>query len=196
VFPSVRSQQNDSTDARVADAEQFVAGVEQGDPASRIDRIRGLDSTGAAFAVVDAVGRFVDIGLDSCWWAALGPDHVAAGLVEALGSARMKAALVPLILRRNGILRGSRGLAETYQLIKDVNANKLASAADDGPRLRVVDGPQGLFRLHVRGSHIEAADIIGEIGCGDGERLAADARDALIELGRSRWVALDAWGGR
>jgi hypothetical protein len=195
VFPSVRSQENDSTDARVADAEQFVAGVEQGDPAARIDRVRGLDSTGAAFAVVDAMGRFVDIGLDSCWWAALGPERVAAGLLEALGSARMKAALVPLIRRKNGVLRGRGGLAETYQLIKGINISKLASA-DDGPRRRVVDGPQGLFRLYVRGSHIESADVIGEFGCGDGDRLAADARDALIDLGRSRWVALDEWGSR
>jgi hypothetical protein len=170
-----------------------VAGVERNDPAVRMDRIRGLDSTGTAVAVVDAVGRFVDIGVDSGWWTALGPERVASGLLEALGSARMKAALVPLIMRKNGILRRNGGLAQTYQLIKDVNTNKLAGAGN-GPPIRPIDGPRGLFRLHVRGSHIDGADIIGEIGCGDGDLLAADAHDALIEFGRSRWVALDEWG--
>jgi hypothetical protein len=193
VYPSVRSEQNDSKDARVADAEQFVAGLEQSDPAVRMDRIRGLDSTGTAFAVVDAVGRFVDIGLDSCWWTALGSERAASGLIEALGSARMKAALVPLIVRKNGIMRRTGGLAETYELIRDVNTSKVARSGN-GPQVRALDGPRGLFRLHVRGGHIEAAEVIGEIGGGDGDVLAADARDALIELGRSRWVALDEWG--
>ncbi|NMO50471.1 hypothetical protein HH310_04595 [Actinoplanes sp. TBRC 11911] len=170
-----------------------MAGVEQSDPAMRMDRIRGLDSSGTAFAVVDAVGRFVDIGLDSCWWTALGPERLAAGLLEALSSARMKAALVPLIMRKNGVMRRTGGLAETYQLIKDVNTNKLARA-ENGPRKRVLDGPRGLFRLHVRGSHIEGADIVGALACDDGDRVAADARDALVEFGRSRWVALDEWG--
>jgi hypothetical protein len=193
VYPSVRSEQNDSKDARVADAEQFVAGVEQCDPAMRVDRIRGLDSTGMAFAVVDAVGRFVDIGLDSCWWTTLGPDRVAGGMLEALSSARMKAALVPLIMRKNGVMRRTGGLAEIYQLIKDVNTNKLVRA-ESGPQTRAIDGPRGLFRLQVRGSHIEGADIVGSLGCDDGDLVAADARDAFVEFGRSRWVALDEWG--
>lgn len=166
-----------------------MAGVEQSDPAVRMDRIRGLDSTGAAFAVVDAVGRVVDIGLDPCWWTVLGPERVASGLLEALSSARMKAALVPLIMRRHGIVRG--GFAQTYRLIRDVNTSEIVGAENT----RWVDGPRGLFRLHIRGSRIESADVIGDLGCGDGDHLADDARDALMELGRSRWVALDEWGG-
>ncbi|XVV11948.1 hypothetical protein ACQP2X_45225 [Actinoplanes sp. CA-131856] len=87
-------------DVRLADAWRFVSDVESA--LSHAQRITGPDRTGTAWAVVDSVGRFVDIGLRPGWWEALGPDGVAAGLLEALESARLKAALVPLLLRRNG----------------------------------------------------------------------------------------------
>ena len=94
-------------DARLADARRFVSDVEvlladarPGGAPPGLARISGLDHTGTAYAVVDPVGRFVDIGLTAGWWPVLGPDRVAAGLLEALASARMKAALVPFLLRR------------------------------------------------------------------------------------------------
>jgi hypothetical protein len=190
VYSSVRSQQGD--DARVADAERFVAGFEQllaTDPAHRLDRIRGLDSTGTAFAVVDSVGRFVDIGLDPGWWPALGPRRVACGLLEALACARLKAALVPFIMRKHDLEAAHARLAEAYRLI---------AHAGTGPPLRTITGPRGLIRLHVRGGHIDSADITEEhLVATDGDRLAADARDALTELSRhNRWVALDEWRHR
>ena len=96
-------------DARLADARRFVSDVEvlladarPGGAPPGLARISGLDHTGTAYAVVDPVGRFVDIGLTAGWWPVLGPDRVAAGLLEALASARMKAALVPFLLRRPG----------------------------------------------------------------------------------------------
>src|SRR3954454_19047969 len=107
LFPSVQAERDD--DARVGDARRFVTEVENmvirsrgaGSP-PRLDRIAGPDRTGTAFAVVDAVGRFVDVSLHPGWWTALGSARVAAGLLEALATARLKAALVPMILRRHG----------------------------------------------------------------------------------------------
>nr|WP_296075052.1 hypothetical protein [uncultured Actinoplanes sp.] len=166
-----------------------MAGFEQllaTDPARRPHRLRGLDSTGTAFAVVDSVGRFVDIGLDPGWWPALGPPRVAAGLLEAVESARMKAALVPLITREHNLEAARTRLAEAYRLIED--------AAPRSP-LRTITGPRGLFRLHVRGGHIESADVSEEsLTATDADRLAADAHDVLAELSRhNRWVVLDEW---
>lgn len=104
MFPSVQSERDD---ARIGDARRFVSEVERlavralgGGRPPRLDQIAGPDRTGTAFAVVDAVGRFVDVDLRPGWWAALGPAGVAPGLLEALATARLKAALVPIILRR------------------------------------------------------------------------------------------------
>ncbi|SNY06400.1 hypothetical protein [Paractinoplanes atraurantiacus] len=169
-------------------------------------RITGPDRTGTAWAVVDSVGRFVDIGLRPGWWEALGPDGVAAGLIEALESARTKAALVPLLLRRGGppqdrdegvaaagpgdSLDVARGrIAEAYRLIDEAGKRMREQQAS-----RVIAGPRGLFRLHVRGGRIDRAETGPQRpGPGDTERLVADARDALTELARGRDGALDAW---
>src|SRR5512138_2000101 len=132
LFPSVQAERDD--DARVGDARRFVTEVENmvidaraGAPPPRLDRITGPDRTGTAFAVVDALGRFVDIGLHPGWWAALGPARVATGLIEALWTARLKAGLVPMILRRHGyqelpleagFLSAARGrIAEACRLV-------------------------------------------------------------------------------
>jgi hypothetical protein len=221
----VRSRHDDSApdhsapdhsggDARVADAQRFVADVEEravGNGSSGLDRIDGLDRTGTALAVVDSVGRFVDIGLLPGWWTALGPARVAAGLIEALASARLKAALVPLIIRRNGVspcnplikvsnpavaaeepawagadvLTRARGrLRAAYRLIDDAGPR-----LGEEPIARVINGPRGLFQLHVRGSHVVGADLVGVImTTDDTELLVGDARDAIAELGRSRAV--------
>jgi hypothetical protein len=208
----MRSQQDD--DARVADAQRFVAGVEDmvarlqpGDAPARVDRIRGPDRTGTAHATVDPVGRLVDIGLTRDWWPALGPSGVAAGLLEALACARMKAALVPLILRRYGVgpatgpvLRPAgvpfvdtarARLADAYRLIDH------AGQRTPEHSIRVIAGPRGLFRLHVRGSRIEGADVDqAGLSAGDTDRLVADARDALTELARDRVAVLDGWAER
>ena len=86
MFPSVRAERGD--DARVGDARRFVTEIENmvihardSGPPPKLDRITGPDRTGTAFAVVDALGRFVDIGLHPGWWAALGPTRVATGLL-------------------------------------------------------------------------------------------------------------------
>ncbi|MFF5079847.1 hypothetical protein ACFY36_22575 [Actinoplanes sp. NPDC000266] len=230
-------------DVRLADAWRFVSDVESA--LSHAQRITGPDRTGTAWAVVDSVGRFVDIGLRPGWWEALGPDGVAAGLLEALESARMKAALVPLLLRRNGepqkrhggpqeqsggpqaqsgkphdelngepqlgrggqeqeaaelpppgaadFLDAARGrIAEAYRLIDEAGKRMREQQAT-----RVIAGPRGLFRLHVRGERIERAEAgPHRPGAGDTDRLVADARDALTELARGRDSALDAWQHR
>src|SRR3954469_1295303 len=92
LFPSVPAERDD--DARGGDARRFVTEIENmvihasdSGPPPTLDRITGPDRTGTAFAVVDAVGRFVDIGLHPGWWSALGPARVAAGLLEALTTA-------------------------------------------------------------------------------------------------------------
>lgn len=233
MYSSVRSQRDD--DARVADAQRFladvedmVAGLRRGDAPAGLERIDGPDSTGTAWAVVDSVGRFVDIGLHPGWWTALGPARVANGLLEALECARMKAALVPLILRRHGVrppdppqppagrrtptptptvgrqtslpppqddgfLDAARArIADAYRLIDDADQRMRAQQT-----ARTITGPRGLFRLHVRGSHIEGADVPQpDLTPDHTDRLVADARDALTELARGRAAALDAWGER
>jgi hypothetical protein len=198
LFPSVQAERDD--DARVGDARRFVTEVENmairaraGGPPARLDRIAGPDRTGTAFAVVDALGRFVDIGLHPSWWSALGPESVAAGLVEALETARMKAALVPMILRRYGYLPSPRHsaenppiprpgddyrgwIAEAYRLIDDAGRRLREPAA-----ARLVDGPDRLLRLHLRGHRIERFELLARPGPGDTDRLLADARAALAE---------------
>ncbi|WP_433297885.1 hypothetical protein ACQP2F_42085 [Actinoplanes sp. CA-030573] len=173
--------------------------------AIRLDRITGPDRTGTAFAVVDAVGRFLDISLLPVWPASLGPARVAAGLLEALETARLKAALVPLILRRvghfpspivaeelsgplppvddGGFLDAARGrIAEAYRLIDDADDRLRERQAE-----RVIAGPRGLFRLRVRGSRIQRAEVAAGLTAADTDRLVADAREALTELTRLRW---------
>ncbi|HEY0002628.1 MAG TPA: hypothetical protein VGB74_19405 [Actinoplanes sp.] len=234
-------------DARVDDVRRFAADVERADVeradveglaagigSYRPDRIDGLDRTGTALAVVDSVGRFVDIELLPAWWTALGPARVAAGLLEALASARLKAALVPLIIRRHGVpapcepplpqpltratsaaqahaaalneqlgsvgnelagavgseLGGWDGNVLARARARLAAANRLidagvGQAGDERPIGQVVVGPRGLFRLHVRGSRIVGADLIGApLAKDDTERLVADARDAIMEHGR------------
>lgn len=216
MFSSVQSDSDD--DARVADAQRFVAEVEQmvaglrpGEVLPRLDRIDGPDSSGTAHAVVDSVGRFVDLRLDPGWWAALGPARVATGLLEALACARLKAALVPLILRRHGVqppspveqvpplpppededfLDAARSrIADAYRLIDDAEMR-----SREQPALRTIVGPSGLFRLYARGGHIEGADVAQhDLSPDDTDRLVADAREALTELSLSRAGSLGAWG--
>lgn len=182
----------------------MVIRARAGGPPPRLDRIAGPDRTGTAFAVVDAVGRFVDIGLHPGWWAALGPGRVAAGLLEALATARLKAALVPMILRRDdyrpspregaappaddGFLDAARGrIAEAYRLIDDVDRRLRERQA-----IRVVAGPRGLFRVHARGGRIERAEVTAMLTLGDTERLLADARHALAKLAGARAAATPA----
>jgi hypothetical protein len=184
----------------------MVVRARDGGPPPRPDRIAGPDRTGTAFAVVDAVGRFVDISLHPGWWQVLGPARVAAGLLEALEAARMKAALVPMILRRSGyvpsrppvdedpapglppagddgFLDVARGrIAEAYRLIDDADKRVREQQA-----VRVIAGPRGLFRLHVRGSRIDRAEVVAGLTAADTDRLVADAREALTELTRVRW---------
>jgi hypothetical protein len=218
VASSVHTERGDD-DARVGDARRFVADVENN--AIQLDRIAGPDRTGTAFAVVDAVGRFVDVSLQPGWWTMLGPARVAGGLLEALETARLKAALVPMILRRSGhavspgaaapgtgpqaaastganeslppaplpppadreFLDAARGrIAEAYRLIDDADKRLREQQA-----VRVIAGPRGLFRLHVRGSQIDRGEVAAGITAADTDRLLADVREVLAELTRVRW---------
>jgi hypothetical protein len=195
LFPSVQAERDD--DARVGDARRFVTEIENmvvrarhGGPQPRVDRIAGPDRTGSAFAVVDAVGRFVDIDLDPGWWAALGSARVAAGLLEALATARLKAALVPMILRRDDYQALHRHDADDSFLDaargRITEADRLIDSADRVPRervaVRVVAGPLGLFRVHARGGRIERAEVTAVLARGDTDRLLADARLALAKV--------------
>ena len=173
----------------------MVIRARDGGPPLRLDRITGPDRTGTAFALVDAVGRFVDIGLHPGWWSALGPARVAAGLLEALATARLKAALVPMILRRHGyrqlplegeadddFLEVARGrIVEAYRMIDDVDKR-----LRERPAVRVVAGPRGLFRVHARGGRIDRAEVTAALTPGDTDRLLADARHALAALSTPR----------
>ena len=208
MFSSVQSPQNG--DARVADAERFVSDVEDladrsrpGDPPPRFDRIDGPDRTGTVHAVVDGTGRFVDLRLDPGWWTALGPGGVATGITEALEAARMKASLVWLVLRRRGVrpppppeadplpplpLPGDEDfvsavrnrIEDAYQLADDTKRR-----LRDVDSTRVVAGPRGLIRLHVRGRRIERIEVEQYgLTTDDTDRLVADGRDALGELAK------------
>lgn len=206
MFSSVQSPQ--SRDARVADAERFLSDVEDlaqrsrpGDPLPRFDRIDGPDHTGTVYAVVDATGRFLDLGLDPGWWAALGPGRVATGITEALEAARMKASLVWLVLRRHGVRPPLPPEADRLPPLPQPGDDDFVSAvrnriedayqlADDTRRrlrdvesARVVAGPRGLIRLHVRGRRIERIEVEQHgLTADDTDRLVADARAALSEL--------------
>ncbi|MET0424863.1 MAG: hypothetical protein ABW046_13355 [Actinoplanes sp.] len=179
--------------------------AQAGGAAPRLDRIDGPDRTGAAWAVVDSVGRFVDLGLGPGWWAALGPARVASGLLEALECARMKAALVPMILRRHGVrapsppprsaspplpaptdaefLDAARGrIADAYRLIDEADKR-----LREMQTTRIITGPRGLFRLHVRGTHLDHAEVgRSALSPADTDRLVADARDVLHEVSLGR----------
>jgi hypothetical protein len=207
LFPSVQAERDD--DARMGDARRFVTDIgnmviraRDGGRPPRLDRIAGPDRTGTAFAVVDAVGRFVDVSLHPGWWSALGPARVAAGLLEALATARFKAALVPMILRRygyqplpregeaalesrpadDGFLEAAGGrIAEAYRLIDDADYRPR-----ERPAVRMVAGPRGLFRVHARGGRIERAEVTAVLSPGDTDRLLADARHTLAELAKAR----------
>ncbi|GID76415.1 hypothetical protein Ade02nite_50560 [Paractinoplanes deccanensis] len=87
-------------------------------------------------------------------------------------------------------LDAARGrIAEAYRLIDEAGKRMREHQSS-----RVIAGPRGLFRLHVRGGRIERAEAgPRRPTAGDTESLVADARDALAELGRSRLGELDAW---
>jgi hypothetical protein len=193
VFPSVQSERDD---ARIGDAHRFVSEVEQlavlalgGGRAPRLDRITGPDRTGTAFAVVDAVGRFVDVGLKPGWWSALGPSRVAPALLEALVAARAKAALVPTILRRfdySPFLLDAMGQPtpgdDDFLAAARVRIVAARRSIDDevSPTGRVITGRGGLFRLHMRGGRIDRAEVVvAGLTAADTDRLVADAREAL-----------------
>ena len=206
MFSSVQSPRD--RDARVDDAERFVSDVEgladrsrPGYPPPRLDRIDGPDRTGTVHAVVDGTGRFVDLRLDPGWWAALGPERVAAGITEALEAARMKASLAWLVLRRYGGPPPARPdrlpplpppsdddfVSAVRDRIED--AYRLADDAKrrlrDANTARVIAGPRGLIRLHVRGRRIERIEVEQHtLTAADTDRLVADARDALGESAR------------
>ncbi|GIF24565.1 hypothetical protein BJ973_008044 [Actinoplanes tereljensis] len=174
----------------MTEVEQLAAQVPGGGPPPRFDRITGPDRTGTAFAVVDEVGRFVDIGLHPAWWLALGPAGVADALLEALATARLKAALVPMILRRHGHTPSSILVVEQHTVGnvafldaargRIAEASRLIADADpEPPAARVITGTHGLFRLHVRGSRIDRAEVTG---VPDTDRLVADAREVLMAL--------------
>ncbi|MCU7730628.1 hypothetical protein ODJ79_43520 [Actinoplanes sp. KI2] len=216
LFPSVQAERGG--DARVGDARRFAVYVgnmviraRAGGPPPRLDRIAGPDRTGTAFAVVDAVGRFVDVSLRPDWWSALGPARVASGLIEALATARLKAALVPMILRRHdyqplpgestddGFLDAARGKIDTARGKIDaprgrvdaprgrvVEAYRLINDVDRRPTVRAVAGPLGLFRVYARDGRIERAEVTAVLTPGDTDRLLADARHALAEPAKTR----------
>ncbi|WP_203724775.1 hypothetical protein [Paractinoplanes durhamensis] len=177
----------------MSEVERLAVSAHGGGAPLRIDRIAGPDRTGTAFAVVDAVGRFVDVSLHPGWWSELGPAGVAAGLLEALATARLKAALVPMILSRVDhvplpmlVVRqrtpGDDGFLDAAR-DRIAEAGRLIDAAGPLPPerqfTRVVTGPRGLFRLHLRGGRIDRAEVVAGLTATDADALVADAREAL-----------------
>jgi hypothetical protein len=194
-------------DARAANADQFVSDFEQqvrqarpGDDPPRADRVDSPDATGTAWAVVDWRGHFVDLWLNPGWWSELGPARVGAGLLEALESARMKVTLAKLVLQSHGFQPPRRETKVDHgPRLPDIHAPGFPDAMrtllyesqdriQEAERLwhdldseRSYLGPRGLFRLVTRGWQIEWAEVPNQWALreDDGERLAADARDAL-----------------
>jgi hypothetical protein len=196
-------------DARVANADQFVSDFERqvlsirpGEEPPHIGRVDSPDKTGTAWAVVDRRGRFVDLWLGSGWWPELGPARVGAGLLEALEGARTKVALANLVLQTRGFRPPHRDdRAEGRSRLPDIHdpgfpdiLRTLLYESQD--RIQEADrirqeldgedsfaGPRGIFRLVTRGLRIERAEVANQWALreGDGDRLAADARDALTQ---------------
>jgi hypothetical protein len=95
-----------------------------------------------------------------------------------------------MILRRHGYSASlerepahARPEGESDLRAQIADANRLIDDAGKRERevTRVVDGPRGIFRVHLRGGRIERAELLARPVPGDTDRLVADARAALAE---------------
>ncbi|MEO3745962.1 hypothetical protein [Plantactinospora sp. B5E13] len=211
----LHGHQNDP-DARTQDSEIFVQNLEEtvaatqpGTPVPNLSRIDGVDASGTIHCTVDLAGALLDLQIDPGWWSALGPERVAAGVLEALEHARTKVVVAVMALNRHGHQAqpapGPDFAAQVAGPPIDVPhldspdfertieakiargfavleaARRLRQRLDD-PQRRIVSGPRGLFRVVVVGTAVQGAEVDQDrLGPYGGNQLADDARPALQE---------------
>lgn len=202
------------SDLRERDARRFVdnledmlAGSRPGESVDGLAAIDGTDDSGTVYCVVDLGGAVLRVDIVDGWWEAVGPRGVAAAILRALRSARDKAGLARMVLRRHG--RSAAVPSPDYQTLFTsephrelppydapdfsdelsrkveraarilANAERFARERDSGAR-REVTGPRGMFRVVLSGTAVVGATV-DEYGLrtADSAELAADALDAL-----------------
>lgn len=206
------------TELQERDARRFLENLEDalararpGDPLPGLGAIDGTDATGTVYCVVDLGGTLSQVGIVDGWWTEVGPNGVAAAILQALRFARDKATLARMLLDRHRFpydmsapfarlppleLPPYEDPSFVDALWRKVNraASVLADAARfaeerDSGRRREVTGPRGLFRVMLSGFTVVGA-LVNEQGLrpSDGTELAADARDALMAVRHERGI--------
>lgn len=201
-------------DPRERDAQRFLADLDDivtrqgGRHAVRqLAEIEGADGSGTVYCTVDLWGDLLRVDMASGWWENLGRDGVARAVLDAWRFARDKAGLARMLLSRRGIAYppypatvaaeppgtlppyDAPEFAAELQRKADRAASLLervrrfADERDRGER-REVAGTLGLFRVVVKGAAEVTAEVSDQIRPSDGNRLAADARDALLAARR------------
>ncbi|MFC3381288.1 hypothetical protein [Couchioplanes azureus] len=196
-------------DARrfLGDVEDLVSRAAPGRPVRGLEQIDGTDGSGTVYGVVDVTGALLRIGLDDSWWEQVGPRAVGSAILQAVRSAKDKAAAARMMLQQHGHevpapaydpasaftdmppvpLPGydserfedalARNLRRAEQIM--TNAERVSRLRDSGAE-RTVSGPRGLFHVVLRGSQIVEARVdTFMVGPDSGTELALDALDAL-----------------
>ncbi|HET9516366.1 MAG TPA: hypothetical protein VFO77_01440 [Actinoplanes sp.] len=189
----------------VTNLEDEVRGIRPSDRVRGLDAIEGLDATGTVYCVVDLTGAILQIGITDGWWHTVGPQGVAAAVLQALQLAREKSGIAKLVLTRYGHrppsfsrTDGAAPRADPSPLYDDqasrieaarrkidqasaslAESDRLMRSVESGER-RYVVGPRGLFRVQVIGVRIVGASVNEHgLGADDAQKLADDAREAL-----------------
>jgi hypothetical protein len=197
---------------RIADTGRFVTNLEDElrgagsvDPVPGLAGIEGTDASGTVYCVVDLSGALVQVGITDGWWAAVGPQGVAAAVLQALRLAKEKAGVAKLVLAHYGHAlpapRQARVTVEPEPPLDDLAAraeaarrkiDQAASTLAEADRFnravahaetREVTGPRGLFRVRVVGVRVVGATVDEDaLRPEDGTELALDAREALLAV--------------
>jgi hypothetical protein len=202
----------DFDEHRIADTVRFVTNLEDelrgarfAGPVPGLDSVEGSDASGTVYCVVDLAGSVVQVGITDGWWSAVGPQGVAAAVLQALRLAKEKAGVAKLVLAHYGHalpvprrvepvigpepqVDDLAGRAEAARRKIDragvvlAEADRFARTVASG-ETREVAGPRGLFTVRVIGLRVVGAAVNGDaLRAEDGPDLALDAREALLAV--------------
>lgn len=197
---------------RITDTVRFVTNLEDelrgarfAGPVPGLDGIEGSDASGTVYCVVDLAGSVVQVGITDGWWTAVGPQGVAAAVLQALRLAKEKAGVAKLVLAHYGhalpplrrvapvigpepAVDDLAGRAEVARRKIDragaalAEADRFARTVAAG-ETREVTGPRGLFTVRVIGLRVVGAGVNEyALRADDGPELALDAREALLAV--------------